>query len=110
MADKKISELPTKIGLSNDDLLLLIDSPSDSPTNKNITVENFFKNVPVVGDFPQGIETTSIKSDELHLEKADTPVSSSDTDSFEGTLAFDDNYLYIKISPSVIKRVKLENF
>lgn len=43
MADKKISELTEVLSISLDDLLVLVDSPGDTPVTKKITFENFLK-------------------------------------------------------------------
>ena len=45
MADKKISELTAITNLSGDDLLLVVNDPSGSPTSNKITHKNFFANV-----------------------------------------------------------------
>ena len=45
MADKRISGLPGAERTTKDDLLLIVDDPLGTPTNKRITVEGFFSNV-----------------------------------------------------------------
>ena len=44
MADKIISNLPKTEVVTEDDLLLVVDTPASAPTNKKITVGNFLKN------------------------------------------------------------------
>ena len=45
MADKRISGLPGAESVTKDDLLLIVDDPLGTPTNKRITVDGFFSNV-----------------------------------------------------------------
>ena len=110
MADKKISELASATKTNPEDLLLIIENPQDSPTNKNITVENLFRTVPVKAKFDEGLETNSIDTQILNLSTQEAPSSSSDYNSFIGTFTYDDTFLYIRIGPKLIKRVRLESF
>ena len=45
MADKRISGLTAMTTASKDDILLVVDDPAGTPTNKKITIEKFFSNV-----------------------------------------------------------------
>ena len=45
MADKKVSELSAITNLSGDDLLLVVNDPSGTPTSNKVTVTNLFANV-----------------------------------------------------------------
>ena len=51
MADKKVSELSAITNLSGDDLLLVVNDPSGTPTSNKITVRNVFANVSVTSTF-----------------------------------------------------------
>jgi hypothetical protein len=51
MADKKVSELSAITNLSGDDLLLVVNDPSGTPTSNKITVGNVFANVAVQSTF-----------------------------------------------------------
>ena len=51
MADKKVSELTAVTSVSGDDLLLVVDDPSGTPTSNKITVSNFFAGVSVISTF-----------------------------------------------------------
>ena len=45
MADKRISGLTAMTTISKDDILLVVDDPAGTPTNKKISIEKFFANV-----------------------------------------------------------------
>jgi len=47
MADKKVAQLTTITNLSGDDLLLVVNDPSGTPTSNKITVTRVFANVAV---------------------------------------------------------------
>lgn len=51
MADKKVSELTAVTSVSGDDLLLVVNDPSGTPTSNKITVSNMFANVAVSSSF-----------------------------------------------------------
>ena len=41
MADKRISGLTAMTTISKDDILLVVDDPAGTPTNKKISIEKF---------------------------------------------------------------------
>jgi hypothetical protein len=45
MADKKVSELSAITNASGDDLLLVVNDPSGTPTSNKLTINNLFANV-----------------------------------------------------------------
>ena len=45
MADKRISGLPALASAAREDLLLVVDDPAGTPTNKKVSLTNFFANV-----------------------------------------------------------------
>ena len=45
MADNRITGLPALTTISKDDVLLVVDDPAGTPTNKKISIQNFFSNV-----------------------------------------------------------------
>ena len=56
MADKIIPNLPKTEATTFDDLLLVVDTPAEAPTNKKITIANLFNKVPTYiahADTPQ---------------------------------------------------------
>ena len=46
MADKIIPNLPKTEAVTIDDLMLVVDTPSSTPTNKKITIANLFNKIP----------------------------------------------------------------
>ena len=57
MADKIIPNLPKSEATTFDDLLLVVDTPANSPTNKKITLANFFNKIPTWLGFSQSPAT-----------------------------------------------------
>ena len=57
MADKIIPNLPKTEATTFDDLLLVVDTPAESPTNKKITLANFFNKIPTWLGFSQSPAT-----------------------------------------------------
>ena len=45
MADKRISGLPSLSSAAREDLLLVVDDPAGTPSNKKVTLTQFFSNV-----------------------------------------------------------------
>ena len=45
MADKNITKLAKLLSPSNDDIMLIVDTPGSTPTNKKITIENLANTV-----------------------------------------------------------------
>jgi hypothetical protein len=62
MADKLIANLPKTEATTFDDLLLVVDTPADSPTNKKITLANLFNKVPTWLGFADTVATSAADS------------------------------------------------
>ena len=62
MADKIIANLPKTEATTFDDLLLVVDTPADSPTNKKITLANLFNKVPTWLGFADTVATSAADS------------------------------------------------
>lgn len=122
MADSKVSQLPELVNPSSEDLLYIVDNPNGTPASKKITLKQFFGNVTsnthvsqsftVDGDTSlAGVTAETIHvSEVLVLGPKETPASSTDTAKASGTLFWDDNYLYIKVTGDVLKRIPLATF
>ena len=61
MADKKVSELTAITSISGDDLLLVVNDPSGTPSSNKITVTNLFNEVPVATEFSSNTTFSSNK-------------------------------------------------
>lgn len=89
---KKISELSSLGSASGDDLLLIVDDPSGTPSTRSITVSNLLGN-----------------SSANVVIYNNTPANSAITVK-KGTLMFDTTYLYVAVANNTIKRISLESF
>jgi hypothetical protein len=61
MADKKVSELTAITSISGDDLLMVVNDPSGTPSSNKITVTNLFSEVPVMTEFSSNTTFSSNK-------------------------------------------------
>lgn len=109
MADraKKISELVALTAPSNDDLLVIVDSPANNAITKQVTVSNFLNN-------SQANVTVSntyyLSANNFVIRRRNTPVSSSGTSDLQGSIWFDTNYIYVAVANGTIKRASLSTF
>ena len=62
MADKNIANLPSSAAASFDDLLIVVDTPAESPANKKITLTNFFNKIPTWLGFADTVATSAADS------------------------------------------------
>ena len=61
MADKRISGLTAMTTASKDDILLVVDDPAGTPTNKKITIENLYINFIIAMTEPTRIAPATAK-------------------------------------------------
>lgn len=109
MADraKKISELVALTAPSNDDLLVIVDSPANNAITKQVTVDNFLNNSQAnvtVGN------TYYLSANNFVIRRRATPVSSTGTSDLQGSIWFDTNYIYVATANGTIKRAALSSF
>ena len=62
MADKIIPNLPKTEAVTIDDLMLVVDTPSSTPTNKKITIANLFNKIPTWLGFADTVATSAADS------------------------------------------------
>jgi hypothetical protein len=89
---KKVTELTALTAPAGEDLLLIVDDPSGTPTTKKVTVSNLFGNVAanvVIYNNTPANSTITIK---------------------KGTIMFDTSYIYVAVANNTIKRVGLNSF
>lgn len=109
MADraKKISELAALTAPSNDDLLVIVDSPANNAITKQVTVNNFLNNSQAnvtVGN------TFYLSANNFVIRRRATPASSTGTSDLQGSIWFDTNYIYVATANGTIKRAALSSF
>jgi len=59
MADKIIPNLPKSEATTFDDLVLVVDTPASTPTNKKITIANLFNKIPTWLGFADTVATSA---------------------------------------------------
>lgn len=139
MADKKVSELTALTSPIGEDLLLIVDDPSGTPVSKKVTLNSFFGSVAAnttmsgtltatanvtvsgsnttftsnvnIGSSSQlkvdgGVVTLGAKST-ITSNNATTQLGSG---GLQGSIFWDENYLYVATSNTVVKRVALSTF
>ena len=131
----KVSELQSLTAVTPDMLMLVISNPATSPFSKNITIENLFASIPSaatfeapvtfegnttfngdVNEFAGAVSSNSITTNDLAvantfmLPAAYTPNSSGVAGFTGGTIFWDANYLYVRVSNTTFKRVALTSF
>ena len=139
MADKKVTQLTALTSPVGEDLLLIVDDPSGTPVSKKVTLNSFFgsvaanttmsgtltatANVTVSGSntiFTSNVNIGSssqlkVDSGVVTLGAKSTITSNNATTQLgggglQGSLFWDENYLYIATSNTVVKRVALSTF
>ena len=89
---KKISELSALTAPAAEDLMVIVDDPSGTPTTKYVSVGNLLGN----------------SSANVVIYNA-TPANSTITVK-KGTLMFDSDYLYVATANNTLKRIALTAF
>ena len=139
MADKKVTQLTELTTTADSDLLYVVDDATGTPVSKKVTVKNFFGTVPanttITGRLVASANTnfrgtTSVfnanttfnsapiaNTNRVIISNKVTISSNNATTQFagnapanQGSLFWDDDYLYVAISNTVIKRVALSVF
>jgi len=107
MADKKVTELTSITNLSGDDLLLVVNDPSGSPSSNKVTVANMFANVVSETTFKSSV---SINGNLLLKNQTPSTNVSSNEGHTAGSIWFDEDYIYVAVSGGTIKRAALSTF
>jgi hypothetical protein len=125
MADRKITELAALTSANQEDLLYVVDDPSGTPVSKKISLYNLFGSVPantsisgtvaVSGNTTLSGAKTDISAGQVTLSSATNVGSNNATTVLgrggaQGTIFWDENYLYVATSNTVVKRVALSVF
>jgi len=139
MADRKITELAALTSANQKDLLYVVDDPSGTPVSKKISLYNLFGSVPantsITGTLTVSGNTTvsganSVFSANLNITSTNGPkvdagyvtlaskttVGSNNATTvlgqggLQGSIFWDENYLYVATSNTQVKRVALSVF
>lgn len=139
MADRKVTELTALTTPNQKDLLLVVDDPTGTPVSKKISLFNLFGSVPantsISGTLTVSGNTTisganTVVSANLNITStngpkidagvvtlvAKTTVGSNNATTvlgqggLQGSIFWDENYLYVATSNTQIKRVALSVF
>jgi len=125
MADRKITELPPVTLPLGRDLLYIVDNPTGTPGSKKISLLTLFGAVPANTSIAGTLDTTDnvtfggtnnkFTQGQVALS-VPTSVGSNNATSVlgradgRGTIFWDQNFLYIAVSNTEIKRVPLSSF
>ena len=126
MADKKVSQLDSLTTAAAPDLLMIVHDPNGTPTSKKITVKNLFgavgsntvfsANVSVTGNKVQLASnvnvTKTLTANTVKITFGSAPVSNNATTEgwSVGQMRFTNNYIYVAVNATTIKRVALSVF
>jgi hypothetical protein len=126
MADKKVTQLPSLTTTAAPDLLMIVDDPNGTPVSKNITVKNLFGSVPSNTVFKDNVTVTgntvqlassvnitkTLTANTVKFTFGSTPASNNATTvgMAVGEARFTNNYIYIAVNATTIKRVALDTF
>jgi hypothetical protein len=139
MADRKITELNALTTPNQKDLLYVVDDPSGTPVSKRISLYNLFGSVPantsISGTLTVSANSTinganSVVSANLNITSTNGPkvdagyvtlaskttVGSNNATTvlgqggLQGSIFWDENYLYVATANNQIKRVALSVF
>ena len=139
MADKKVTRLTSLTSPASEDLLLVIDNPSGTPTSKQITVKNLLGSAPsntsITGTLTVSANTTlngsnTVISSNVNMTSTRGPRTSAKwitiakttgsvsnnattelgSGGLEGSIFWDEDFLYVATSNTVVKRVALSVF
>lgn len=125
MADRKITELTALTAPNQKDLLYTVDDPTGTPVSKKISLYNLFGAVPAntsisgtftaAGNTSIGGAKTELTAGQITLSAATSVGSNNATTVIgradaQGTIFWDQNYLYVATSNTQVKRVALSVF
>jgi hypothetical protein len=108
--DLKINELPQfDLVPHADDLFLATRDNQEIPETGNFTYAKMFENVTVNARFSATLTANVTVTSTLVIPQTFTPNQSTGA-TRKGTLAWDEDYLYMSTSDSKIKRIKWQDF
>lgn len=136
MTDKKVSALQTLTAPNGLDLLYVIDDPAGTPVSKKISLDQLLASLPsnttvnakltVTGNTSltganvsvtynfnvsgnTNLGKTTIQSNSICIEDRLTPANSTITIK-QGSIFYDNNYIYVAYANNMVKRATLNSF
>ena len=117
MADQKVSELPTLATAAGEDLIYVVDDPNGTPVSKKISLNSLLGSVPANTTFAQTAtfnNKVTVANGFVTLSTAKSVTSNNATTVLgagsQGSIFWDENFLYVAVSNTQIKRVALSVF
>jgi len=126
MADKKVSQLTALTTTAAPDLLMIVDDPLGTPVSKKITIKNLFGAVPANTVFSANVTvsgnrvqlasnvnvTKTLTANTVKITFGSAPATNNATTEgwSLGQMRFTNNYIYIAVGATTIKRVALDTF
>ena len=126
MADKKVTQLASLTTTAAPDLLMIVDDPNGTPVSKKITIKNLFGAVPANTVFSANVTvsgnraqfasnvnvTKTLTANTVKITFGSTPsTNNATTEGWSvGQMRFTNNYIYIAVNATTIKRVALSVF
>lgn len=138
MTSKKISEFERLTTVTSGETLIpVVTDPYGTPRNKALSINDLTKSIPSNTTFQaratfngngtfngsntyfasnvnvrgtSKLTAVEVANNKLVLKQSFTPASANVSGYIQGTLAWDSNYLYIRVSNTTFKRVALNSF
>ena len=126
MADKKVTQLASLTTTAAPDLLMIVDDPNGTPVSKKITIKNLFGAVPANTVFSANVTvsgnraqfasnvnvTKTLTANTVKITFGSTPsTNNATTEGWSvGQMRFTNNYIYVAVNATTIKRVALSVF
>ena len=95
MSQHKLSELPSVVDLNKNDLLLVTTNTDSVPESKSLKIGDLLSNP------PSDVNALPIRNQ--------TPSTAVDIEGRAGTMVYDENFLYLKVSDTVVKKIQLSD-